>query len=719
MDYVSEIATRLQLQFKQVENTLKLLRQGATIPFVARYRKEQTGELNEVQILEIQNLWKQLQELDKRREFILDTIEKLGKLTPKLKEKIEAATELSELEDLYLPYKPKKTTKAAKAIEQGLEPLANRLQTQLPKPNLEEFAIQFVNPEKGIHTPQEAIQGAKDILAERFNEKIELRNFVRKQFQKDALLYAEPKRGIDPEEQNTYSTWYHWKEKISKMPAHRILAIFRGENENILSVKIRPENENQFISTLHTHVIKSKNATSALVAEALEDAYKRLLAPAMENEFRGRLKDYADKQAVAIFSQNLRQLLMSAPLGQKAVIAIDPGFRTGCKTVVLDEQGDPMEYQTLYFHSSVNEEKKAIEQMENWAKLYEVEAIAIGNGTAGRETEYVVRKAKFYKDIPIVMVNESGASIYSAGEVAREEFPSYDITVRGAISIGRRLMDPLAELVKIDPKALGVGQYQHDVNQNLLKQHLDQVVESCVNQVGVQVNTASKELLQYVSGIGKRLAKQIVEYRKQHGPFQSKEELKKVPQLGAVTFEQCAGFLRVENAENPLDNSAVHPERYHLVATMAKHRQATVKDLMESAELRKQIPLHEFVSENCGLPTLKDIMAELEKPGRDPRAQFEAPVFNKDIQKIEDLYPELVLQGIVTNITAFGAFIDIGVHRDALLHVSQMADHFVKDIAKELKLHRKVRVKVLEVDLKRKRISVSMKNIPQNVEQSS
>lgn len=716
MDYVREIANRLHLQFKQVENTLKLLQQGATVPFVARYRKEQTGELDELKIISIQDLWKQFQELEKRREFILITIEKLEKLTPQLRKKIENATELSELEDLYLPYKPKKTTRASKAMTQGLEPLANQLQKQQPVPNPNDLALQFVNPERGIHSVQDALQGAKDILAERFNENVALRNFLRQQFQRTAYLYAEPKRGVDTKEKNTYSNWYHWKEKISNIPGHRVLAIFRGENENILSVKIRPDNEPKLIENLQLHYINKCNASATLVSEALEDAYKRLLAPGIENEFRSQMKKQADKTAVDIFSQNLRQLIMAPPLGQKAVIAIDPGFRTGCKTVVLDEQGDPMEYETLYFHSSVNDEKQAIEQLENWAELYEVDAIAIGNGTAGRETEMSVKKAKFYKDIPIVMVNESGASIYSVGEVAREEFPDYDITVRGAISIGRRLMDPLAEFVKIDPKALGVGQYQHDVDQTLLKQQLDQVVESCVNQVGVQVNTASKELLRYVSGIGPKLAKLIVDHRKQNGAFSSREELKKVPQLGNVTFEQCAGFLRIEHAENPLDNSAVHPERYSLVRTMAQQQNATVKDLMADPELRKRINLQDFISEDCGLPTLKDIMNELEKPGRDPRDRFEAPNFNKDIRKIEDLYPELVLQGIVTNITAFGAFVDIGVHQDALLHVSQIANRFIKDPAKVLKLHQKVKVKVLEVDLQRKRISVSMKNIDQNIE---
>lgn len=716
MDYISEIAGRLHLQFRQVENTLKLLQQGATVPFVARYRKEQTGELDELKIIAIKDLWMQMQELEKRREFILKTIEKLEKLTPQLRKKIEDATELSELEDLYLPYKSKKTTRAGKAIARGLEPLALQLQKQQPGADPNDLALPFVNPEKEIHSAQDAIRGAKDILAERFNEDVALRNFLRQQFRHTAFLYAEPGRGVDPEEKNTYSNWYHWKEKISDMPGHRVLAIFRGENENILSVKIRPENETKLMENLQSRYIKGSYPTAIAVKDALDDAYKRLLAPSIENEFRSQLKAQADRTAVNIFSQNLRQLLMAAPLGQKAVIAIDPGFRTGCKTVVLDEQGDPMEYETLYFHSSVNEEKQAIEQVENWAELYEVEAIAIGNGTAGRETEASIRKARFYKDIPIVMVNESGASVYSAGEVAREEFPDYDLTVRGAISIGRRLMDPLAELVKTDPKALGVGQYQHDVNQTLLKQQLDQVVESCVNRVGVQVNTAGKELLQYVSGIGSKLAKLIVDYRKQNGAFASREDLKKVPQLGSATFKQCAGFLRIANAENPLDNSAVHPERYALVQTMARQQKSTVKDLMTNPELRKKINLQDFISEDCGLPTLKDIMSELEKPGRDPRDRFEAPNFNKDIRTIDDLYPELVLQGIVTNITAFGAFIDIGVHRDALLHVSQMADRFVKDPTKVLQLHQKVKVKILEVDLQRKRISVSMKSVEQNIE---
>jgi len=709
MNYSTKISEALNLSPRQVEKTIELLEGGATVPFIARYRKEVTGSLNEVQIAAIRDMLIKCKELDKRRESIIQSIEEQGKLTPELKKQLLSAETMTELEDLYLPYKPKRKTRASMAIEKGLEPLANSIMLQ-QNIDIERLAIKYVNAEKGVADLDDALAGARDIIAERINENTVARNRMRNLYRRSAMLTAKVAKGKE-EEGAKYSSWFDWEENMMKAPSHRILAMFRGENEGFLKVKIQPDDDTKAIEQLESQFVKGNNDSSQQVKMAVKDSYKRLLAPSMETEFYNILKERADVEAIKVFAENLRQLLLASPLGQKRVLAIDPGFRTGCKVVCLDAQGNLIHNETIYPFTSVREERDSVKKLENLVEAFKIEAIAIGNGTAGRETEEIVKRARFKTKVIAVMVSENGASVYSASDIARQEFPDYDVTVRGAVSIGRRLMDPLSELVKIDPKSIGVGQYQHDVNQTLLHESLNDVVVSCVNNVGVELNTASKELLSYVSGIGPVLAKKIVDHRAKKGPFASRQELLQVDRLGEKAFEQCAGFLRIRNAANPLDRSAVHPERYELVERMAKKVGASVAELVDDKELRKKINIADFVSDDCGLPTLEDIMKELDKPCLDPRTKFEVFEFDKNVSRIDDLREGMILPGIVTNITAFGAFVDVGVHQDGLVHVSQMADKFVKDPNTVLKLHQHVMVKVTEVDVKRNRISFSMKGI--------
>jgi len=707
MSYASTIAEQLNLGTRQVEKTIELLEQGATVPFIARYRKEATGSLNEVQITAIRDLLLRLKELDKRREAILASVNEQGKLTPELEKQILAATNMTELEDLYLPYKPKRRTRATMAVERGLEPLANEIQKQYSC-HLDQLAEKYVNPEKGVNTIDDALAGARDIIAERVSENAQARNKVRNLFRRSAMLSSKVVKNKE-EEGGKFESWFDWKENAMRAPSHRILALFRGEEEGVLRVHVMPESDDPAYETLERQFVSGRYDSSEQVRMAVRDGYKRLLAPSIETEFYNLLKEKADKEAIRVFAENLRQLLLAPPLGQKRILAIDPGFRTGCKTVCLDAQGQLLHNETIYPFTSVREERAAIAKLEALVEAFHIEAIAIGNGTAGRETEEVVKRCHFKGKLIAVMVSENGASVYSASDVARREFPDYDVTVRGAVSIGRRLMDPLSELVKIDPKSIGVGQYQHDVNQKMLQESLEDVVVSCVNSVGVELNTASRELLSYVSGIGPALADKIVEYRNQEGPFESRSELKKVERLGDKAFEQCAGFLRVRESDNPLDRSAVHPERYALVERMAKDAGTTVEQLMASKELRQKIKIEKYVTTDCGLPTLQDIMKELDKPGLDPRARFEVFEFDKNVTRLEDLKEGMILPGIVTNITAFGAFVDVGVHQDGLVHISQLANRRVADPNEVVHLHQHVKVKVIEVDLRRHRISLSMK----------
>ncbi len=709
MNYATTIAEQLNLGPRQVEKTIELLEQGATIPFIARYRKEVTGSLNEVQITAIRDLLVKLKELDKRREAILASINEQGKLTPELEKQILAAANMTELEDLYLPYKPKRRTRATMAIERGLEPLANELQKQYSC-NISQMAAKYVNPDKGINTAEEALAGARDIIAERVSENAQARNRIRNIFRRSAQLTSKVVKNKE-EEADKYESWFDWKENALRAPSHRILALFRGEEEGMLRVHVMPESDDSALDALERQFVSGRYESSKQVRLAVRDGYKRLLQPSIETEFHNLLKEKADKEAIRIFADNLRQLLLASPLGQKRILAIDPGFRTGCKTVCLDAQGQLLHNETIYPFTSVREERAAIAKLEALVEAFHIEAIAIGNGTAGRETEEVVKRCHFKGKVIAVMVSENGASVYSASEVARREFPEYDVTVRGAVSIGRRLMDPLSELVKIDPKSIGVGQYQHDVNQSLLQDSLNDVVVSCVNSVGVELNTASRELLSYVSGIGPALADKIVDYRNRQGAFTSRQELKKVERLGDKAFEQCAGFLRVRESDNPLDRSAVHPERYALVQQMATDAGATVDQLMGDKDLRQKIDINRYVTADCGLPTLQDIMKELDKPGLDPRARFEVFEFDKNISRIEDVKAGMELPGIVTNITAFGAFVDIGVHQDGLVHISQLANRRVNDPSEVVTLHQHVRVKVLDVDLRRRRISLTMKGL--------
>lgn len=707
--YAKRIAATLTLPEEQVLNTLSLLEGGATIPFISRYRKEMTGGLDEVKIEEIKELYGKLTELDKRRASILDSIREQDKLTAELEEKINGAATLSELEDLYLPYRPKRRTRASIAKEKGLEPLAKAIfkQPEMSESAFGAMVYSYINPEKQVNTADEALAGARDIIAEHISEDIRLRARLRNEFLRYSVMTA--KRVKDKtDDREKYKNYYNARDFLAKAPSHRILAMFRGEEDGILSLSIAPKEE-EALKILKRGLIRHNGLCAQQLWTAAVDSYKRLLQPQMETEMRRHYKEKADTEAINVFTRNLRQLLLAAPLGQVTTLAIDPGFRTGCKVVILDPQGKLLHNETIYPHPPAAQYKLSSDKLKRLVLQYKVEVIAIGNGTAGRETENFIRHIPFERDVKAFMVNEDGASVYSASPVARAEFPDYDVTVRGAVSIGRRLMDPLAELVKIDPKSIGVGQYQHDVNQKRLQESLEQTVESCVNYVGVALNTASKELLSHVSGVGPALAQNIVTYRNEHGPFPSREALKNVPRFGAKAFEQAAGFLRIPEALNPLDGSAVHPESYAIVEKMAKDLNCTVSDLMHNASLRAGITLENYITATVGMPTLQDIMQELAKPGRDPRRHYEMFEFDKNIQKIEDLVPGMVLPGIVTNITAFGCFVDLGIHQDGLVHISNLSEKRVTDPYEVVQLHQKVMVRVIGVEPERKRISLSMK----------
>lgn len=706
--YIDTISSELNTARRNVAAVLTLLGEGATVPFISRYRKEATGSMDEVAIQKIRDRAKQLKDLDERRQTILNSIEDQGKLTPELRQRITASTTLTALEDLYLPYRPKRRTRATIAREKGLEPLANILQRQ-DRTAPEEAARRFIDPEKEVSDVEVALAGARDIIAERVNEDERARTKMRRIFEREGTIKTKMVRGKEREGAK-YRDYFAWEEKLSRAPSHRLLAMRRAEKEKIITLKIQPE-EDRALDQLDRLFLRGHGPATDQVAQAVKDGYKRLLAPSMETEMRLNSKKQADEEAIRVFAENLRQLLLAAPLGQKNVLALDPGFRTGCKVVVLDRQGKLLRNDVIYPHPPQSRTAHAAAKVRQLVKEFKIEAVAVGNGTAGRETESFLRDIGLGKEVVVVMVNESGASVYSASEVAREEFPTHDVTVRGAVSIGRRLMDPLAELVKIDPKSIGVGQYQHDVDQTALKKSLDDVVESCVNGVGVEVNTASKQLLTYVSGLGPSLAANIVAYRDQNGPFRTRKELLKVARLGEKAFQQAAGFLRIRDAGNPLDASAVHPESYHIVDRMAQDLGCTIRDLMENAELRKQIRPQNYVTDTVGLPTLKDILKELAKPGRDPRDQFEVFQFQEGVEEMSDLEIGMVLPGIVTNITRFGAFVDIGVHQDGLVHVSEMANRYVRDPNEVVKVAQKVQVRVVEVDLDRKRIALSMKNV--------
>lgn len=708
-NYTAKIAQEFSLQPRFVDATIKLLDDGATVPFISRYRKELTGSMDEVEVANVRDRLAQLRDLDKRREAILKSIDEQEKLTPELKAKIDAAETMAVLEDLYLPHKPKRKTRASVAKEKGLELLAKVLWEQggvFP----EQEAEQFISEEKGVEDVNAALQGARDIIAEWISEDADARKKIRGLFKSEGVVSSRVLKGKE-QEGHKYKDYFEWEESLKDIPSHRLLAIRRGEREGILMMDTSIPEDMAF-DTLGRMFVQGQNTASEQVEIAMKDSYKRLIKPSIETEARLDSKKSADLEAISVFAENLKQLLMAAPLGQKSVMAIDPGFRTGCKLVCLDRQGKLLEHTAIY----PNEPKKDIHTagavVMALAQKHNIEAIAIGNGTASRETEQFVKSLGLPRNIIIAMVNESGASIYSASEVAREEFKEYDVTVRGAVSIGRRMMDPLAELVKIDAKSIGVGQYQHDVDQNELKHSLDDVVMSCVNGVGVELNTASKQLLTYVSGLGPQLAENIVKHRNENGAFKSREELKAIPRLGDKAFEQAAGFLRIKGAANVLDESAVHPERYETVSTMAKDLGCSVEDLVKDKNLRSRIDLKKYVTETVGLPTLKDILDELAKPGRDPREQFEAFAFADNVHEISDLSVGMKLPGIITNITKFGAFVDVGVHQDGLVHVSHLSDSFVSDPAAAVKLQQKVTVTVLEVDVPRKRISLSMKSDP-------
>ena len=700
------IAQRLGLGQEQVDNTLALLDAGCTIPFIARYRKERTGNLNEVQIAQISELYEKLQELEKRKETILKTIGEQGALTPELESRIRQCFVSSELEDLYLPYKPKRRTRAQVAREQGLEPLAVLLKAQRERDPWQR-AEAFVNDQ--VADAEAAIQGAQDIIAEEISEDARSRQTVRTAFERGAVIRSKVvKAKADTDEAAKYSDYFDFEEPLRRCSSHRLLAMRRGEKEGILRVTISPDDEQCAERLIRQHV-RSRNECGQLMEDAVIDAYKRLIKPSIETEFANSSKTQADEQAIDVFAGNLRQLLLAAPLGPKRVMGIDPGFRTGCKVVCLDAQGNLLHHEAIFPHPPVNHRMQATVHVQQMVKDYGIEAIAIGNGTASRETSDFIKDLGLPKEVRVFTVSEDGASVYSASQTARDEFPDEDVTVRGAVSIGRRLMDPLAELVKIDPKSIGVGQYQHDVDQGKLKKSLDQTVESCVNSVGVNLNTASQHLLTYVSGLGPALAKNIVAYRRQNGAFTSRAQLKKVPRLGPAAYEQCAGFLRIPGAKNPLDNSAVHPESYPIVAQMAKDSGCTVDQLIADKEKRSHIDIKRYVTASVGLPTLTDIMSELEKPGRDPREQIEEFEFDPNVTSVDDLEEGMILPGIVTNITNFGAFVDIGVHQDGLVHISQLANRYVKDANEVVKLHQHVRVMVKEVDHRRGRISLTMR----------
>ena len=703
------ISSELHLPEHGVENTLKLLDEGCTIPFISRYRKERTGGLDEVQITAISNRAELLQEIAKRKETVVKTITEQGKMTAELEKRIDDCWDSTTLEDIYLPYKPKRSTRAQVAREQGLEPLAQILLLQR-ETDPKRAAQRFV--QDGL-TVSDCLKGAQDIIAEQVSEDERSRNLVRSAFRREAFIVSKVVKGKkDVDEAQKYSDYFDWEEPLKRCSSHRLMAMRRGENEKILRLHLTIDDE-EAVSRLQRNYVRGNGACQRLVAEAVEDGYKRLLQSSIETEFMNQSKEKADEEAIRVFAENLRQLLLSAPLGQKRVMGIDPGFRTGCKIVCLDEQGNLLHHEAIFPHPPINHQMQATMHVLQMLKDYQIEAIAIGNGTASRETKDFVEDTLHSSDThpQVFVVSEDGASVYSASKVARDEFPDEDVTVRGAVSIGRRLMDPLAELVKIDPKSIGVGQYQHDVDQTKLKHSLDQTVESCVNLVGVNLNTASKHLLTYVSGLGPVLAQNIVDYRKEHGAFSSRTQLKKVPRLGPAAFLQCAGFLRIPNAKNPLDNSAVHPESYHVVEQMAKDQNCTVSDLISIKGMREKIDIHQYVTEEVGLPTLTDIMKELEKPGRDPREQIEEFEFDSSVQTIDDLHEGMELPGIVTNITNFGAFVDIGVHQDGLVHVSQLADKYVSDPTQVVRLHQHVRVRVIGIDLRRQRISLSMKGL--------
>lgn len=708
--HILQITDELKLNIRQVAATAILLDEGSTVPFIARYRKERTGQLDEVQITQIRDRLVQLVDLDVRRAAILKSLEERSLLTDELRVSVGKAESLSVLEDLYLPFRPKRRTRALMAKEKGLEPLAQKIFEQAGAFDPEQAAAAYVDPAKKVTDVAEALAGARDIMAEWISEEAETRKGLRAFFEKESVLESQVATGAE-EKGAKFRDYFDWKEPIVQAPSHRVLAMFRGENEEILRLKIQPPRE-PALGLVLSRFVKGNSPAARQVEQAAIDAYDRLLVFSMEAETRVSLKERAGQEAIRVFASNLRELLMAPPLGQKTVLALDPGFRTGCKIVCLDPQGKLLFNVTLHLTSSKREAEESAAVIRKMVDHFKVDAIAIGNGTASRETEMFVRAISFTRPVLIVMVNESGASIYSASEVAREEFPDQDVTVRGSVSIGRRLMDPLAELVKIDPKSIGVGQYQHDVNPGQLKQSLDDVVMSCVNHVGVEVNTASKQLLTYVSGLNATLALNIVQLRNEKGPFTSRAQLKKVPRLGPKAFEQAAGFLRIRSGENPLDASAVHPERYALVEQMARDLKCSVEELMKSDELRKKIDLKKYVTDEVGMPTLTDILNELAKPGRDPREKFEAFSFSEDAHELKDLKPGMKLPGIVTNVTKFGAFVDIGVHQDGLVHISELADQYVSDPADVVKVQQKVQVTVIEVDAERKRVALSMKTNP-------
>ena len=707
MDILTQlIAKAVGITPTQVNHTLELLNGGSTVPFISRYRKEATGGLDEVQIEAIQSHYQRLTELSKRKEFVLQTIDEQGKLTPELKQRIKDNWDAALLEDLYLPYKPKRKTRAEIARQRGLEPLATLLLTQR-EPNPLRAATRYVKGE--VKDADEALKGARDIIAEQVSENEKSRQQVRNQFARQAILSAKVIKGKEAEAAN-YRDYFDCTEPLKRCSSHRLLAMRRGEAEGLLRVTISPE-DSRCIEQLARYYVRGNSESSLQVQEAVEDAYKRLLKPSMENEFAALSKQQADDEAIRLFAQNLRQLLLAPPLGQLRVMGIDPGFRTGCKVVCLDAQGNLLHNENIYPHPPVSKGKEAAASLMKMIEAYRIEAIAIGNGTAGRETEEFIKRLTFHHDVRVFVVSEQGASIYSASPLARKEFPDYDVTVRGAVSIARRLMDPLAELVKIDPKSIGVGQYQHDVDQSKLKQALDSTVESCVNLVGVNLNTASSHLLSYVSGLGPTLAQNIVEYRAEHGPFASRQELLKVPRMGAKTFEQCAGFLRIAQGKHPLDNTAVHPERYALVEQMARDLQCTIPQLIADSQLRRRIDLKRYCSSTVGMPTLNDIMQELEKPGRDPRGGVSDFAFDSHVRTLDDLREGMELPGIVNNITDFGAFIDIGIKESGLVHLSQLADRYIKHPSEVVSIHQQVRVRVVGIDHDRKRIALSMKGL--------
>ncbi len=703
------IAQQIGIQYSQVVNTIQLLDEGGTVPFISRYRKERTGSLDEVQIESVKEAKEKMEELLKRKESILKTILEQELLTPELKKRIEDCFDATELEDIYLPYKPKRRTRASIAREKGLEPLAKMIMRQ-NESNIEHKAQSFVNDK--VDSVDEALAGARDIIAEWINENEKARGIIRREFERDAYIISKLIKGKE-EEGAKFSDYFDWNEPLKKCPSHRLMAMRRGENEGFLRVSVTPDSEEP-IHRLKRFFINSNNSCTDQMELAVADAYKRLLEPSIETEFANLSKEKAGEEAIRVFADNLRQLLLAAPLGEKRVLALDPGFRSGCKLVCLDAQGNLLHNETIYPHKPQEEIKLAAKKISSLVSSYQIEAVAIGNGTASRETEQFIKKLHFDRELQVFVVSEDGASIYSASKIARDEFPQYDVTVRGAISIGRRLLDPLAELVKIDAKSIGVGQYQHDVDQKKLKNSLDKVVESSVNLVGVNVNTASQHLLTYISGLGPQLAQNIVDFRKENGPFNSRAEIQKVPRMGAKAFEQAAGFLRITDSKNPLDNSAVHPESYFVVQKMAKDLKCSIQELISNEELQKLIIWSDYVTDKIGLPTLEDIKKELAKPGRDPRSAIKVFEFAPNIYKVEDLQVGMELPGIVTNITKFGAFVDVGVKQDGLVHVSQMADRYISDPSEIVKLHQHVQVKVIELDLLRKRIQLSLKQVQQN-----